>query len=312
MLAGAAVGFFGALLTTGSIENSLGGGMAGFLVGGPVLFGLMHVTSELLCGGLTRLSRNARLSGLTRARIEQFEKSETFYYKTEQQEEARRAEIQQQEVKRQAEIRESRRKVEEARRREKQAQRQREEQAQRQKLTNYWAHLEPLRFERELGGLYKQLGYSVQLTPQSGDHGVDLVLRKNGKTTVVQCKRQKSPAGERIVCELLGSMVAVRADRAVLACTGGFTQPAKDFVRGQPIDLLDAEQIIKLTERIERQSQQDDPEATVSFNGIPVCPRRGCGSEMVLSDGKFGRFWGCPRYPACDGTRQAEKWTIIT
>ena len=191
MLAGAGVGFFGTLLTTDSIESALGGGLAGFLVGGPALFGLMHVAFELLCGGLTRLSRNALLSGLTRARIEQFEKSETLYYKTEQEEEARKAEIQQQEVHRRAEIHESRRKVEEARRREEQAQRQREEQARRQKLTDYWIRLEPLRFERELGGLYKQLGYSVQLTPQSGDHGVDLVLRKNGKTTVVQCKRQR-------------------------------------------------------------------------------------------------------------------------
>ena len=39
--------------------------------------------------------------------------------------------------------------------------------------------------------------------------------------------------------------------------------------------------------------------------GTPVCPR--CGSGMVLrarrTDG--GQFWGCPKYPACRGIREA-------
>lgn len=39
----------------------------------------------------------------------------------------------------------------------------------------------------------------------------------------------------------------------------------------------------------------------------PACPS--CGSAMVLRTAKQGqnagsRFWGCPRYPACRGTRE--------
>jgi hypothetical protein len=34
-----------------------------------------------------------------------------------------------------------------------------------------------------------------------------------------------------------------------------------------------------------------------------LCPS--CGSLMRLIDGKFGKFWGCTKYPNCRATRQA-------
>ena len=35
--------------------------------------------------------------------------------------------------------------------------------------------------------------------------------------------------------------------------------------------------------------------------GRPSCPR--CGSAMRKKKGRYGYFWGCPRYPRCQGTR---------
>jgi ssDNA-binding Zn-finger/Zn-ribbon topoisomerase 1 len=34
-----------------------------------------------------------------------------------------------------------------------------------------------------------------------------------------------------------------------------------------------------------------------------ACPE--CGSDMVLRDSRFGKFYGCVRYPACDATHGA-------
>ena len=34
---------------------------------------------------------------------------------------------------------------------------------------------------------------------------------------------------------------------------------------------------------------------------VPNCPR--CGSPMRRRKGRYGPFWGCPRYPRCKGTR---------
>nr|WP_237400649.1 topoisomerase DNA-binding C4 zinc finger domain-containing protein [Rhodovulum sulfidophilum] len=44
--------------------------------------------------------------------------------------------------------------------------------------------------------------------------------------------------------------------------------------------------------------QQNKPRAY----GVPSCPR--CGSAMRQRSGRYGRFWGCSRYPSCRGTRK--------
>jgi ssDNA-binding Zn-finger/Zn-ribbon topoisomerase 1 len=36
-----------------------------------------------------------------------------------------------------------------------------------------------------------------------------------------------------------------------------------------------------------------------------ACPEPDCGGDMVLRDSKFGKFYGCVRWPACDATHGA-------
>jgi len=40
---------------------------------------------------------------------------------------------------------------------------------------------------------------------------------------------------------------------------------------------------------------------TVKDKGAITCPK--CGSDMVPRTGRYGPFWGCPRFPYCKGTR---------
>jgi hypothetical protein len=40
---------------------------------------------------------------------------------------------------------------------------------------------------------------------------------------------------------------------------------------------------------------------TTGAKNVLNCPR--CGSPMRLRSGRYGRFWGCSRYPNCRGTR---------
>lgn len=44
------------------------------------------------------------------------------------------------------------------------------------------------------------------------------------------------------------------------------------------------------------------PKSTATTFGTPSCPR--CGSTMRQRSGRYGRFWGCSRYPGCRGTRR--------
>ena len=171
--------------------------------------------------------------------------------------------------------------------------------AQRRKLRDYWADLKGPDFERELGVLYRQLGYLVQSTPTSGDEGVDLILRRDGKKIVVQCKGHKAPVGPAIARELYGSMVALRASKAILACTGGFTKGVREFAKNKPIELVSAPELVTMAHSVQLHLNYGEP---VSANSPPNCPR--CGREMRLRRGKYGSFWGCSTYPRCKRTRE--------
>ena len=198
----------------------------------------------------------------------------------------------------------------------------------RRKYKYYWMSLSGEQFENDLGIVYRQLGYQVHFTPTTGDQGVDLVIRKGGRTTIVQCKRHKNPAGPAIARELYGTLVASGADEAILACTGGFTKGVKEFVRDKPIILLSTSDIAKMAEGREpdytRQmelnrlgAQSPDSNRNIGLEQsnrkilnelvlvAPICPKFGCRNEMILRNGKNGRFWGCPRFPRCRGTRAA-------
>ena len=121
------------------------------------------------------------------------------------------------------------------------------ERAERRKRLDHWASLRGIRFERALAALFRNLGYQVRFTPVSGYQGIDLILTKDGKTTIVQCKGQKGPASPAVVRELFGSLHAFEgANHAILACTGGFTQGVKDFARGKRITLISAIEMAKM------------------------------------------------------------------
>ena len=124
------------------------------------------------------------------------------------------------------------------------------ERLRQKKLRDFWMSLSGTGFERELGTLYEQFGYQVASTPASGDEGVDLILIKDGKKTVVQCKAHKAPVGPAIVRELYGSMVAFGADNAILACTGGFTRGVWEFADGKPIELISTNEILHLANKV--------------------------------------------------------------
>jgi restriction system protein len=176
-------------------------------------------------------------------------------------------------------------------------------------------------FERRVADLYRNQGFAVEETGGGGaDGGVDLRLRRNGRTTLVQCKQWRVyKVGVRPVRELFGVMVADGADHAVFVSSGRYTEEALAFAKDKPMELIDGTRLAVLfadvraeagpfaSEETQQQAMKEpEPRDPPPPLVPPGCPR--CGAAMVHRTARRGanaghQFWGCPSYPDCKGTR---------
>jgi restriction system protein len=175
-------------------------------------------------------------------------------------------------------------------------------------------------FEGYVAETFRRQGYFVEQTGDpAGDGGVDVVLHKDGQKTLVQCKHWKAfKVGVGPVRELLGVVTSEGAQAGVLATSGTFTAEAREFARDNRIRLIDGAELERLVQSIQGSQPAGapagispspaSPQVTEADNSPPACPR--CGSAMVMRMARKGasagsKFWGCPAYPKCKGTRPA-------
>jgi restriction system protein len=168
-------------------------------------------------------------------------------------------------------------------------------------------------FEALVGEAFRRKGYAVTETGGGGaDGGIDLALRKEGETFLVQCKQWKAyKVGVDVVRELYGVMAARGAAGGFVVTSGTFTADAKAFADGRSVNLVDGQRLFDLIKRA-RTSLASQPCAAPAGPAVALaasglsCPV--CGSGMVKRTARQGanagsQFWGCATYPKCRGTR---------
>ncbi len=166
-------------------------------------------------------------------------------------------------------------------------------------------------FEHLVGEAYRRKGYSADVIgSETGDGGVDVVLRGHGQKILLQCKHwQARQVGVKIVRELLGVVVSENADKGIVVTYGYFTHGARAFAQKNPrIELVDRTGVDELIQTVNGVAgvQQDQRPASMAGPAPPACPS--CGSKMIPRTARKGQnagsqFWGCAKYPACRGTR---------
>ena len=115
------------------------------------------------------------------------------------------------------------------------------------KQQEWWRGIDGRGFELGVAKVLIEKGYSVKLTGSSwGDEGVDLVLLKDNKKIIIQCKAHTNYVSAGFVRELYGTMMHQQANEAWLVVTSGFYTGAKTFAFGKPIKLLTAWDLMKL------------------------------------------------------------------
>jgi restriction system protein len=162
-------------------------------------------------------------------------------------------------------------------------------------------------FETFIGEYFRRQGYLVVETPEGPDNGIDLVLRKDGEKTYVQCKHWKANhVGVEKIRELLGSMTAGGAQNGIFVVSGNYTRPAVSFARECGIRLIDGAELATLFEDFA--AEPGPKPASTDLPAEVLCPV--CAAPMVKRVAKRGpnqggSFWGCSKYPQCRGIRQA-------
>lgn len=149
-------------------------------------------------------------------------------------------------------------------------------------------------FEELAAAFYDAEGYRVEVVGRAGpDGGRDLVLKKSGKTLLVQCKHYRdSWVYERPLREFLGVIDNARADGGIFVCCGVFDETAVAFAANNPrLQLVAGEElrrmIVQANERL--------------LGGRTYqCPQ--CGAPMEPKTGQRGAFLSCTRWPICKGS----------
>jgi len=106
--------------------------------------------------------------------------------------------------------------------------------------------LTPSDFEEYVAILFEKAGYQVRRTGGSGDHGVDLVVKREGTRSIVQCKRYEEAIGPSTIREFVGAMTNAGMQDGFLVTTSGFTAGAEREARRAPykIDLVDGKRLV--------------------------------------------------------------------
>ena len=130
-----------------------------------------------------------------------------------------------------------------------------------------------------------------------------------GTIVLIQCKQWRTnKVGVNIIREMYGVMIAKHASGVMVITSGLFTQEAKNFAAGKPIDLIEGNQLVTLIGNIQKRPTcvpKPTATATPKSTASNICPK--CGAEMILRTAQKGpnvgqKFWGCSNFPKCRAT----------
>lgn len=111
-------------------------------------------------------------------------------------------------------------------------------------------------FEHLVAEVFRQQGYSVEVTQKTRDGGCDIIATRNiggiPFMVLIECKRydRKNHVGVQLVRSLLGVQTDRKANKGVLVTSSTFTKSARKFAERQQhyISLVDFDDLLRMME----------------------------------------------------------------
>lgn len=111
----------------------------------------------------------------------------------------------------------------------------------------WWWKLDGWEFEEEAAKVFRLNGYKAKVTKKTSDGGIDILMYKDKKKIIAQCKHYTSPVAVSVARELNGLKDDFKADELILIASSGVTKACWDFIRNKPyFKILDLEDIIRM------------------------------------------------------------------
>lgn len=109
----------------------------------------------------------------------------------------------------------------------------------------YWNNLKGVALELAVSDLLERFGWSTEVTKKSGDGGIDLIIKKNGREILVQCKGHALNIGVGPIRDAAGVKSLHKKDFIVVG-PSGFSKGAREFAEQSDIDLWDTQKLINV------------------------------------------------------------------
>ncbi len=94
-------------------------------------------------------------------------------------------------------------------------------------------------FEQYLKSLFENMGFEVTLTKLSGDYGVDLIISKKGKQSIVQAKCYNHTVGVKAVQEIVAGREHYKIYDAMVITNNYFSREAENLALETGVTLVD-------------------------------------------------------------------------
>jgi HJR/Mrr/RecB family endonuclease len=113
--------------------------------------------------------------------------------------------------------------------------------------------MRPTEFEKYVADLFTALGYEAELTPVTGDGGKDIILRRNNKLSIVECKRYNGKKVSRPdIQKFHSAIIDTNANEGFFVTTSFFSDPAMNYTVDKPIKLININRLMEMIEDVKR------------------------------------------------------------